>query len=873
MPGEIEWGTAVRAYSKRKGFVNMRKSIKKISAVIVCLSVLLSILNVNGIYISAEESKWEAKVTDQLLNWLTTHENSEEKAEVYVWYKDINHAQVEKQVEEKTGLKKADLALNSAEMKFESLNKVANLQMGLEVEQTDIREQMEQYLKQTEKQRQEEYGKVKQYLTCSRETSKKFYQKNVDTLMKELDVGEKQVTFQSTYAPMLIVEMTYEEIVECAKDSDVEYLDLYEDAELVEVGWNADCNTLDGMKSINGFDTVYSKTGLTGKNVTVGMMDGCVVDFNASSELSRNKIEYLASNPYIDDTHSAYVARIINGSKGIAPNAFIYSVGVGDYSKDWSADADGNPYKVPNRAAYYRGMEKLMDAGVMVINCSAGFRTSSYNSYSTLEKWMDYLINVHGVTVVNAAGNYGERGERIVEPGLAYNIITVGAMDDNGTTDKGDDSVYDYSSYNHLGGCQKPDIIAPANVLIGGTSSAAPVVTSTIALMLELKPSLALYPQVIKAILMASCQRKALVPAGVPAETMSQGLTNLQGAGVLDPLIAISIVGRGQYGLGEFTGTSENIRFVQPPYGASNMNISVAWMLNTHSATGSYGDESYDLQEGTIQNINMNVFRNDSSVKNSENNNSSSEMAYVSLSSTQNKYRISLTKATSNAEKVCYGYAWGTDKHQDSYKAPGLEGIYYLRNKKSNKYLESRKNDNTIFALQNSFVGSEKQQWIVKNMGGEQYHFITADNNNKGILTKYSTERNLAVIKDIASARIKLIDNGDGTYRILQLNNSQNAWEALGLDNNAVIPLSPACWSVYSGNDSQKWYLEKINYQKGDVNQDGTISQADSQLVLKAVQHLVSFTEVQVFLGDIDGNGVCDQSDVKAILNMALHLS
>lgn len=168
-----------------------------------------------------------------------------------------------------------------------------------------------------------------------------------------------------------------------------------------------------------------------------------------------------------------------------------------------------------------------------------------------------------GIVVVAAAGNYGKDiyGKKIYgginSPGIEPSVITVGAANTQGTDARSDDTVATYSSrgptrgyivdnagnriYDNL---IKPEIVAPGNRLSGamsvgapdntlvqqnpslkvyantrnifgtkavgvmqlsGSSVAAPVVSGTIALMLQANP--ALTPSAVKSILMYSAQQ------------------------------------------------------------------------------------------------------------------------------------------------------------------------------------------------------------------------------------------------------------------------------------------------------------------------------------------------------------------------------
>jgi serine protease AprX len=270
--------------------------------------------------------------------------------------------------------------------------------------------------------------------------------------------------------------------------------------------------------------------------------------------------------PYDDNGHGTHVAGIIAGNgydskgekAGIAPGASIVAL------KVLNSAGQGTISNIIGALNWVAANYKTYN--IRVVNMSVG--AGVYESY-----WTDPLtlaaknVTDKGITVVAAAGNFGKNAVgqlqwgAITAPGNAPWVLTVGATSTMGTVSRSDDTMANYSSSGptYIDYAAKPDLVAPgtgtislsatgstlysadSGFLVGGllslfskpylslsgTSMAAPVVSGTVALMLQVNPSLT--PNLIKGILQYTSQ-------AYPGYSALR-----EGAGFLNTLGAVSL--------------------------------------------------------------------------------------------------------------------------------------------------------------------------------------------------------------------------------------------------------------------------------------------------------------------------------------------
>ena len=327
-----------------------------------------------------------------------------------------------------------------------------------------------------------------------------------------------------------------------------------------------------------GADAVESRYGYDGAGVGVAVIDSGIANWHDDLTYRGSSTAVLVkdgqrvaafvdfvngeSHPYDDNGHGTHVAGIIAGNgydsygqrEGIAPAAHLVSLKVLDREgRGVISDVIAAlGFAVQNRAAF----------NIRVINLSVGSRvTSSYNE-DPLTLAAKAAVDA-GIVVVTAAGNVGQQNGQsvyggILSPANAPWVLTVGASDHQGTATRRDDTVAPYSSKGPtpIDYAAKPDLVAPGTGIVSlsapgsllysvksaslvrgvfsfftrpymslsGTSMAAPVVTGSVALMIQANPNLT--PNLVKAILQYTAQRQQ----NIDALSQGAGFLNTYGA-------------------------------------------------------------------------------------------------------------------------------------------------------------------------------------------------------------------------------------------------------------------------------------------------------------------------------------------------------
>ena len=286
-------------------------------------------------------------------------------------------------------------------------------------------------------------------------------------------------------------------------------------------------------ESGNAFQWLGDVTQYSGRTPAIAVVDSGIQsrsDFGNRVVASVN-LSTIDGNTSSDDQrgHGTFVAGIAAGAApglvGAAPGAPLVSVKVMD-SNGMAKTSD-----VINACAWILAHKAQYNIRVANFSLHSSYGTNSYRD--PLDQAVEKLW-FSGVTVVAAAGNYGTAAGPsgvLYAPGNDPFVITVGAVDINGTVNSNDDTVAPWSAYGYTeDGFYKPEISAPGRYMVGpipsdstiaaqksgslvgsariqlsGTSFAAPVVAGTVADMLARHPNWS--PDQVKGDLMRTARK------------------------------------------------------------------------------------------------------------------------------------------------------------------------------------------------------------------------------------------------------------------------------------------------------------------------------------------------------------------------------
>lgn len=359
--------------------------------------------------------------------------------------------------------------------------------------------------------------------------------------------------------------LTGAEILALGDDPDVEYVS-YDAAITVDFDpvAGAALASSPGILEVGAPDA-WRQLGVTGKGIGVAILDSGIAPHPdlagrivASVDFTNGATGAQLVPPADPGGHGTHVAGLVAGDgtasggayTGVAPGANLVDVRVisSAGSTTVSTLIAGMQWVVRHRSDY----------NIRVVNLSAGAAATVSYRDDPLATSVEVLLFA-GITVVVSAGNGGPNASTITTPGIDPNVITVGAIDDNGTATTADDLLTLWSSRGPtpIDGLPKPDLaapgrrivslrspgstldlalpdrvvagldpLAPAYFRLSGTSMAAPIVTGVVALMFERTPTLT--PAQVKARLKST------------ATALAYGSVDTTGSGLVSAVAAVA---------------------------------------------------------------------------------------------------------------------------------------------------------------------------------------------------------------------------------------------------------------------------------------------------------------------------------------------
>lgn len=265
---------------------------------------------------------------------------------------------------------------------------------------------------------------------------------------------------------------------------------------------------MDRVKKVIHCERAY-KMGLTGKNITVAIMDTGIAPHPDFDRRILHFEDFCQKKQavYDDNGHGTHVAGILGGNGqmsknvqgvrllgGVAPGVNLLILKV--------LDQKGNG--LTNHVL--AGMDWLLKYRerfqVKILNISVGMmagagKKDQENLLGAVEEAWD-----QGIMVITAAGNNGPKENSVTVPGISRKVVTVGSWDDNvAEIGSGGRLVRNYSGFGPTECCiVKPEVLAPGTnvkscsrdargyTIKSGTSMAAPAVSGAVALAYQKHP-------------------------------------------------------------------------------------------------------------------------------------------------------------------------------------------------------------------------------------------------------------------------------------------------------------------------------------------------------------------------------------------------
>jgi hypothetical protein len=624
---------------------------------------------------------------------------------VWVWLNDINMAEASRRIESTTGYTEDDIKSIYNDEDFTELAEIF-CDFGSSGRGDGAGKDKSGLLKQAKEKNKEKREIVKKYKRERLKVYDSMYTEHNNSVIDSLNLDRDRISFICTLTPSFIIELTPDGISNLTRAESVNSL-MYCDDRNTDFDYNEDTEELpdrsgdgnvisnaklESMHSITAMDTY----GYTGEGVNILMLGGTgyinLADPDDLDMVNPETVENVYNNqtypiteyttePYlVHDGHAHHCTKVL---KQYAPDSHVYVV----------------------QKRYYSDIiNTIISKDIDIVNASICYSIPDvYDSYA---RWFDALASICNIPLIASAGNESDWNfnyPRAITPANGYNSIAVGTYTADSyfifENDRMRDFRYSPTNGNALP-TYKPDVVVASD----DTSSAAPALTGIISWALEMNSDLLNKPQAVKAIVLASCHRKAL-PAEISngvydqQETMAEGLTVKQGAGIADAYRILKAAAERTYGIVTLTPNSTyyngNIQHHVAPghYGTVDfddyLNVSTAWYVKyedlkleditipNDTSNNNSGAPNNNLFPTTlnVQYINLKIMDGNAEKAVSIRINSCKQMAYTDDTEGHHTYQIRIDNVTStaNMREVDVGYAW-TERGRCELTSLNLQG-------------------------------------------------------------------------------------------------------------------------------------------------------------------------------------------------------
>ncbi len=303
--------------------------------------------------------------------------------------------------------------------------------------------------------------------------------------------------------------------------------------------------------------TIAADPAQQGAGVTVALVDTGVADIpDLEGRLTHVNV---SGGPAGDALgHGTFLAGLVAGDGSASAGRYAGVASAAEILDVQVAAADGST----SLSRVLAGLQAVADsaradASLRVVSLALSTGSPLPPTADPLARALDRLW-ARGLTVVVAAGNDGPGPATVSSPGADPVVVTVGALDEEATPARGDDTVADFSSRGTAFGVAKPDLVAPGVSLVStrapgsiadvqnpasrvadayftgtGTSMSEAVVAGAAAVLVGSRP--ALTPDSVKRLLTSTAYRSS----GLPKKAAGAGGLDLGAALAAAPRVPL----------------------------------------------------------------------------------------------------------------------------------------------------------------------------------------------------------------------------------------------------------------------------------------------------------------------------------------------